>query len=112
MEIGGRIITKKKLTEDRICTVLREKLYTMADNKNQTTYEPLQLKWELPINSTQGILSVLKNAIFLLCYGQNNNCNEETINKIIENDICPVLRELKDEYDFLLQVRLWQCAVL
>lgn len=102
MEIGGRIITKKKLTEDRICTVLREKLYTMADNKNQTTYEPLQLKWELPINSTQGILSVLKNAIFLLCYGQNNNCNEETINKIIENDICPVLRELKDEYDFFI----------
>lgn len=74
----------------------------MADNKNQDTYEPLQLKWVSPINSPQGILSVLKNAIFVLRYGQINNCNEATIDKIIENDIRPVVKELRDEFDFFI----------
>ncbi len=74
----------------------------MADNESQAIYKPLNLKWELPINSTQGILSVLKNVIFLLGYGQNNNCNEETIDKIIENDIRPVVKDLKDEFDFFI----------
>lgn len=74
----------------------------MADNENKTTYESLNLKWEFPINSTQGILSVLKNAIFLLGYGQRNSCNEETIDKIIEIDIRPVVSELKDEFDFFI----------
>ena len=47
-----------KLTEDRVCTVLKEKLYSMADNGNQTEYEPLQLKWALPIEGTQGMISL------------------------------------------------------
>lgn len=74
----------------------------MADNENKTTYEPLNLKWEFPINSTQGMLSVLKNAIFLLGYGQKNNCNDETVDKIIKNDIRPVVSKLKDEFDFFI----------
>lgn len=74
----------------------------MANNENQNTYEPLQLKWVTPINSTQGILSVLKNGILLLGYVQKNRCNENTIDKIIENDIRPVVIELKDEFDFFI----------
>lgn len=74
----------------------------MADNENLDAYEPLQLKWVFPINSIQGLLSVLRNAIFLLGYGQSNNCSEETIDKIIENDIRPVVKELKDEFDFFI----------
>lgn len=95
-------MSKTRLTEDRICTVLREELYLMADNESQNTYKPLQLKWGSPINSTQGIISVLKNAIFFLGYVQSNNCNEETVDKIIENDIRPVVKELKDEFDFFI----------
>ena len=78
-------MSKTRLTEDRICTVLQETLYSMADSENTDAYEPLQLKWVFPINSIQGLLSVLRNAIFLLGYGQSNNCSEETIDKIIEN---------------------------
>ena len=74
----------------------------MADSENKDVYEPLQLKWVFPINSTQGILSVLKNAIFLLGYVQNNKCSEETIDKIIENDIRPIVKELRDEFDFFI----------
>lgn len=74
----------------------------MADNEKLDAYEPLQLKWVFPINSMQGLLSVLRNAIFLLGYGQSNNCSEETIDKIIENDIRPVIKELKDEFDFFI----------
>lgn len=96
------LLSKSAIKQDRVCHILKTQLYYMADNENQTTYEPLQLKWVLPINSPQGILSVLKNAIFLLDYVQNNNCNEETVDKIIENDIRPVVKELKDEYDFFI----------
>lgn len=74
----------------------------MSDNENKNGYEPLQLKWVFPINSTQGILSVLKNAIYILGYGQSNKCNEDTIDKIIENDIRPVVKELRDEFDFFI----------
>ena len=95
-------MSKPAIKEDRVCHILKTQLDYMADNENQNTYEPLQLKWVSPINSTQGILSVLKNAIFLLGYVQSNNCNEETIDKIIENDIRPVVKELKDEFDFFI----------
>lgn len=95
-------MNKPAIKEDRICHILKTQLYYMADNKNQDTYEPLQLKWVSPINSPQGILSVLKNAIFLLDYVQRNNCNEATIDKIIENDIRPVVKELRDEFDFFI----------
>ena len=96
------IISNKKITQDRVCHILKTQLYYMADNENQDVYVPLQLKWVSPINSTQGILSILKNAIFLLGYGQNNKCNEDTIDKIIENDIRPVVKELRDEFDFFI----------
>ncbi len=96
------IITREKLTEDRICTVLREKLYSMADNESQSIYEPLQLKWILPIESPQGMESLLKNIVFLLGYVQENGCNRGTIDKIIENDICPMVSGLSNEYDFLV----------
>jgi len=95
-------LSKAAIKEDRVCHILKTQLYYMTDNENQNTYEPLQLKWVSPINSTQGILSVLKNAIFLLSYVQSNNCNEETVDKIIENDIRPVVKELKDEFDFFI----------
>ncbi len=51
------------LTEDRICTVLKEKLYLMADNENHNAYEPLQLKWVLPIESGKGLIELFENII-------------------------------------------------
>ncbi len=102
-QIGGiKLLSKPAINEDRVCHILKTQLYYMADNENPDVYVPLNLKWELPINSTQGILSVLKNAIFLLGYGQSNNCNEDTIDKIIENDIQPIVVGLKDEFDFFI----------
>ncbi len=95
-------MSKQAIKKDRVCSILKTQLYNMSDNENQTTYKPLNLKWELPINSTQGILSVLKNAIFLLGYEQSNNCNKDTIDKIIENDIQPIVVGLKDEFDFFI----------
>lgn len=75
------------LTKDRICTVLREKLYSMADNENQTEYKALQLKWALPVESTQGLISLYENIISVLGYVQKNECNRDTTDKIIENDV-------------------------
>ena len=95
-------MNNEKIKEDMVCHILKTQLYNMANNENQNIYEPLQLKWVFPINSTEGILSVLKNAILLLGYGQSNNYSEETIDKIIENDICPVVKELRDEFDFFI----------
>lgn len=94
--------TKTILTEDRICITLQEKLYSMADNESQTDYEPLHLKWTLPINSVGGLISVLENVIYLLGYVQKNKCNKECIDKIIQNDIQPILNGLKNELDFAL----------
>ena len=93
-------MNKTELTKDRVCTILREQLYSMEDNESQKEYEPLQLKWVLPIESANGMISAFKNIIYLLDYVQKNDCNENTIDKIIENDIRPVVKELKDEFDF------------
>lgn len=95
-------MSKETLKEDRICAILREQLHLMADNESQFGYEPLQLKWALPVRSTQGLMSVLKNIIYILGYVQKNQCNEDTIDKIIENDIRPMVKELKDELDFFI----------
>ena len=95
-------MNNEKITQDRVCHILKTQLYYMADNENQDTYEPLRLKWVSPINSPQGILSVLKNAIFLLGYGQSNKYNEDVIDKIIESDIRPMVKELRDEFDFFI----------
>ena len=65
------------LTKDRVCTVLREKLYSMADNENQAEYKPLQLKWVLPVESTQGLISLYENIISILDYVQKNECNRD-----------------------------------
>lgn len=73
----------------------------MADNENTNKYEPLELKWTLPINSTEGIISVLQNIVFLLGYVQKNKSSRDYIDKIIENDIQPVVSGLKDEFDFM-----------
>lgn len=90
------------LTEDRICTVLREKLYSMADNENQKEYEPLQLKWVLPVESTEGMISLFENIISVLGYVQKNECNRDSINKIIENDVRPMVSGFSNEYDFFI----------
>lgn len=95
-------MSKETLKEDRICAILREQLHLMADNESQFGYEPLQLKWALPVSSTQGLMSVLKNIIYILGYVQKNQCNEDTIDKIIENDIRPMVKELKNELDFFI----------
>ncbi len=100
-------MSKSELTEDRICTVLREKLYSMANNENLNTYEPLQLKWVLPLESTKGLMSVFENLIFLLSYVQENECNRDTIDKIIENDIRPMVYGFANEYDFFIA-----CAII
>lgn len=93
---------KAALTEDRICTVLREKLYSIADNENINAYEPLQLKWVLPIESTQGMISIFENIISILGYVQENGCNRDSIDLIIENDIRPIVNGFPNEYDFFI----------
>ena len=95
-------MSKTRLTEDRICTVLRETFYSMSNNENQMGYEPLKFKWIFPLESTQGLITVFKNVIFLLDYVQKNQCSEETIDKIIENEIRPITSALRDEYDFFI----------
>lgn len=90
------------LTKDRICTVLQEILYSMADNENRETYAPLELKWVFPIDSVKGTFSTLTNLTFLLGYVQEHKCNKECIDKIIENDIRPIVSDLKDEMDFFI----------
>ncbi len=95
-------MSKTRLTEDRICTVLRGKLYSMADNENHNMYEPLQLKWVLPVESTQGLISLFKNVIFLLDYVQKNRCSRDIIDKIIENEIRLMVSRLSNEYDFFI----------
>lgn len=90
------------LTKDRVCTVLREKLYSMADNENQAEYKPLQLKWVLPVESAQGLISLYENIISILDYVQKNECNRDTIDKIIENDVRPMVSGLSNEYDFFI----------
>lgn len=74
----------------------------MADDESQNTYEPLQLKWVLPIESTDGMITAFKNVIFLLDYVQKRGCSKDTIDKIIENDINPITREVRDECDFFI----------
>ena len=95
-------MSKTTLTQDRVCTVLREKLYSMADNENTNEYESLQLKWVLPVESTQGMISLFENIIFLLDYVQKNECNRDTIDQIIENEIRPMVSGLSNEYDFFV----------
>lgn len=95
-------MSKTRLTKDRVCTVLREKLYSMADNENQTEYKPLQLKWVLPVESTQGLISLYENIISVLGYVQKNECNKDTIDQIIENDVRPMVSGLSNEYDFFI----------
>ena len=63
---GNNLLDNIVLTEDRICTVLREKLYSMAGNGNQMEYGPLQLKLVLPVESTQGLISLFENIISVL----------------------------------------------
>lgn len=48
------------------------------------------------------MIKAFKNIIFVLDYVQKNGCSEDTIDKIIENDICPMTREIKDKYDFFI----------
>lgn len=102
MMIGGINITKTTLTEDRICTVLREKLYSMANYENRMDYESLNLKWTLPIDSPQGLIALFENIISILDYVQKNECNRNTIDKIIENEIRPIVGGLGNEYDFFM----------
>lgn len=99
---GNNLLDNIVLTEDRICTVLREKLYSMAGNGNQMEYGPLQLKWVLPVESTQGLISLFENIISVLGYVQKNECNRGTIDKIIENDVRPMVSGLSNEYDFFI----------
>ncbi len=90
------------LTKDRVCTVLRETLYSIADSENQTEYESLQLKWLLPVESTQGLILLYGNIISVLGFVQKNECNRGTIDKIIENDVRPMVSGLSNEYDFFI----------
>lgn len=98
----NELLNKPIVQEDRICHILKTQLYYMADNESQHTYEPLQLKWVLPIESTDGMITAFKNVIFLLDYVQERGCNKDTVDKIIENDIHPITSGIRDEYDFFL----------
>lgn len=93
---------KRTVTENRIYTILQAQLYSMANNESKNVYEPLQLKWVLPIESTEGMVTTFKNVIYLLDYVQKKRCSRDTIDKIIENDIRPITNGLRDEYDFFI----------
>ena len=90
------------ITKDRICTVLQETLYSMTNSETTDAYKPLQLKWVLPVESTQGMIRVFRNIIFVLDYVQKRGCNKDTIDKIIENDIRSIMSDIRDEYDFFI----------
>lgn len=95
-------MSKGALTKDRVCTVLQETLYSLADKENQIEYKPLQLKWVFPIESAQGMITAFKNVIFLLNYVQKRGCNKDIIDKITENDMRPITSGIRDEYDFFI----------
>lgn len=82
--------------------MLQVALYSMADNENREKYSPLGLKWVLPASSSEGTFSVIKNLMFILGYVQEHRCNRECIDRIIENDVRPMVAGLKDEMDFIL----------
>ena len=92
----NELLNKTTLTKDRFCTVLRETLYSMAANENQTEYESLQLKWVLPVESTQGLISLYENIISVLGYVQKNECNRVNIDKIIENYVLTIVSGLSN----------------
>lgn len=60
------------------------------------------MNWIVPIDGSTSLVCALKNIILVLAYVQRNNCDSEQINKIIANDIYPMLEGVKDEYDFIL----------
>lgn len=95
-------MSSEKVTQDRVCHILKTQLYYMADNENRDDYEPLQLKWVYPIESTEGMITAFKNIAFILDYVQKNKCNKDTIDKIIENEIHPITSGIRDEYDFFI----------
>lgn len=98
----NELLNNEKITQDRVCHILKTQLYYMADNENRDAYESLQLKWVFPIESTEGMITAFQNMIFVLDYVQRNKCNEDTIDKIIENDIRSNISGIKDEYDFFI----------
>lgn len=95
-------MSKTALAKDRICTVLQETLYSMTNSENTDAYEPLQLKWVLPVESTEGMITVFRNIIFILDYVQKRRCNKDTIDRIIKNDIRSIMSDIRDEYDFFI----------
>ena len=84
-----------------MCFALRNYLKTTSDNENSMEYETLGLKWILPIESTNGLKSAIKNLVHVM-YLAHHNYSRKQIERIIENDIYPMLAGLKDEYDFIL----------
>lgn len=95
------IITDTVLKESRVCFALRNYLKTTSDNENSMEYETLGLKWILPIESTNGLKSAIKNLVHVM-YLAHHNYSRKQIERIIENDIYPMVAGLKDEYDFIL----------
>lgn len=74
----------------------------MTNSENTDAYEPLQLKWVLPVESTEGMITVFRNIIFILDYVQKRGCNKDTIDRIIKNDIRSIMSDIRDEYDFFI----------
>ncbi len=102
MKEGDGLMNITRLTNNRICTILREKLYSMTDNENESVYEPLQLNWTLPIDSPQGLIVVFQNIFSLLDYVHKRACSKSVVDEIIKNDIYPVTNAIGNEYDFII----------
>ncbi len=85
-----------------MCFALRNYLKTTSDNENSMEYETLGLKWILPIESTNGLKSAIKNLVHVIYHVQRHHFSNNQIEKIVENDIYPMIAGLKDEYDFIL----------
>lgn len=73
-----------------------------SDARNDKEYETLGLKWILPIESTNGLKSAIKNLVHVIYHVQRHHFSNNQIEKIVENDIYPMIAGLKDEYDFIL----------
>lgn len=77
-------------------------MYEISNQTNHSNYESLGLNWIVPIDGSAGLVCALKNIISILAYVQRNNCDIKQVNKIIANDIYPMLEGVKNEYDFIL----------
>ena len=84
-------------------------MYLLADGM-EDRIDSMNLRWGFPVNSTDGVITILKNSIFTLGYIQKHKCNKKAVDYLFEQEIYPFISELKDEYDLMLSTVLF-CVI-